>query len=468
LVLFDQSSKASPGGSEVILRNYLKGIAIILAASSFILARPAPIAAQAPAAGQSQPTYTLPEYNSLQAAQAEKDSQSRIKLLDSFVAQYPNSTLMQYIYQMYYQTYYQLKNYTSAIDYADKLVALGDKADLALRVQAIQARVQLFGPAYPKPTPDQLTKERDAAMMGVKLYPDLKKVPDSKVTDDQIKTGIAYLEQAAATASYQMKDYPAAIEGFKMALSTSPNDAVTNYHLGLSYLGLTPPQSLDGFWALARAINLKIPDAGKVKDYLRSRILAYEQPGCDTQVDAQLNEMLQLAANAPDRPATYTIPSHDDLTKISQASTIITVISDLSAGGDKAKMTWLAICGAEFPEVVGKVIESKKSDNAVDLMVFTSANSDEMQAATTANMDVKVWTAANPSPAAGTTPVPPQPDVERFEKDDPVRFSGTVASYDPSPFLLHWDQVKVDPTTIPEKAAPGAKHAPAHKPAPKN
>ena len=39
--------------------------------------------------------------------------------------------------------------------------------------------------------------------------------------------------------------------------------------------------------------------------------------------------MLQLAANSPDRPATYTIPSADDLNKVRQSSNIITVISDL-------------------------------------------------------------------------------------------------------------------------------------------
>ena len=35
---------------------------------------------------------------------------AQLKLLDAFVAQYPNSTLMEYIYQMYYQAYYKLKN----------------------------------------------------------------------------------------------------------------------------------------------------------------------------------------------------------------------------------------------------------------------------------------------------------------------------------------------------------------------
>jgi tetratricopeptide (TPR) repeat protein len=454
----------------VITRKCLNGTASILAA--LMLASLPVRSALAQDAANQAPSYTLPEYNAEQAAAAEKDPATKIKMLDAFVAQFPNSTLMQYVYQFYYAAYYQLKNYSKAVEYADKLIALGDKADLTLRVQAIQARVQLFGLGFdPKAADahDQLTKERDAALMGIKLFPDLTKQPNSKVTDDQVKAGIAYLQAAAGTADMALKDYPAAAEAFKAALAINPKDAVTSYRLGVALLAETPAQSLDGFWYLARAINLKIPDDAKVKDYLRSRILAYEQPGCDSQVDAQLSELLQLAANSPDRPATYAIPSHDDLAKISQASTIITVITDLNGGGDKAKMTWLAICGAEFPEVVGKIVDVQKADANVDFMVFTSANSDEMEAATTANMDVKVWitakpASATPAGATGAAAVPPQPDVVRLEKDDPIRFSGTLVSYDPTPFLLHWDQVKVDPTTIPDK---GAAKRPAHKPAPK-
>ncbi len=457
----------------MIIRNYLNRFTIGLAAFSLLVLSPRPAFPQA--AQQSQaPTYTLPEYNAEQAAAAEKDPSTRIKLLDAFVAQFPNSTLMQYIYQFYYQSYYQLKNCAKSLEYADKLIALGDKADLTTRVKALQDRVQLFGVCFdPKAADahDQLIKERDAALLGAKLFPDLKKTPNSPVTDDQVKAGIAFFEAAAGIANLQLKDFAAAVEAFKAVLAINPNDAVSSYRLGLAYLGMTPPQYIDGFWAVARAVDLKIPDP-KVKDYLRTRILAYEQPGCDNQVDAQLSELLQLAMNAPERPATYTIPSHDDLMKIGQASTIITVLADLSAGGDKAKMTWLAICGAEFPEVVGKIVNVQKSDISVDFMVFTSANADEMQAATTANMDVKVWTAAKPGGAAAATgataaAVAPQPDVVRLEKDDPIRFSGMLASYDPSPFLLHWDQVTVDPTTIPPDKSTPAKHPPAHKPAPK-
>jgi len=452
----------------VIIRNHTSKLAIALAVLGLSSAAPRPTVAQAAQQSQ-QPSYSLPEYNAEQAAAAEKDPQAKIKLLDAFVAQYPNSTLLQYIYQFYYTAYYQVKNYAKAIEYADKVVALGDKADLSSRVQAIQARVQLFPLAFPKPDNTQLTADRDAAQLGIKLYPDLKKVPNSTVTDDQIKAGITYLQGVVAVTSTQMKDYPTAIDAFKSVLAANPKDAVSSYRLGLAYLNSTPPQSLDGFWQLARAIDLKIQDDAKVKDYLRQRILAYEQPGCDSQVDAQLSELLQLAANSPDRPTTYSIPSHDDLSKIGQSSTIITVISDLGGGGDKAKMTWLAICGAEFPEVVGKIVDIQKSDNYIDFMVFTSDNADQMQSATTANMDVKVWTAPKPAgtaAAGATADAGPQPDVARFEKDDPIRFAGTIVSYDPSPFLLHWDQVKVDPSTIPaEKGAP--KRPAPRKPAPK-
>jgi len=436
------------------MRRHLSGLAILFAALFLATLNARPAGAQQAAQGNAAPSYSLPEYNALQAAQAEKDPAAQIKLLDAFVAQYPNSTLLQYIYQLYYQAYYKQKNFAKAIEYCDKLIALGDKADAPIRATAVQARVQLFTQDQAELTKgpdahDQETKERDAALLGVKLLPDVKKA-NPQLADDKIKALESALEGAAAAADILLKDYPAAIEEYKAQLALNPADAVASYHLGLAYLQSTPPQSLDGFWALARAVDLKIQDADKVKDYLRKTIVNYQQPNCDSLIDAQLNELLQLAANAPDRPATWSIPSAADIQKVAQSSTIITVIGDLSGGGDKAKLTWLAICGAEFPEVIGKIIDVQKADNYVDIKVFTSANSDEIAAATTANMDVKVWTAAPPAGTPGQ--ITPQPDVTRVQKEDEIRFSGTLTSYDPTPFMLHWDSVKVDPSTIPDKA----------------
>jgi tetratricopeptide (TPR) repeat protein len=331
--------------------------------------------------------------------------------------------------------------------------------DIPTRLGALQSRCQVFPYAFNAKAPDatdQLNKERDAAQEGAKLLAAFTKPAGVTMTDaqfeEQKKPGIAFFQSAAGFACYQLKDYPCAITAFKAVLALTPTDAVASYRMGVAYLEMKPPQPLDGFWALGRAINLKIPDSDKIKDYLRRQILAYEQPGCDSLADAQLNELLQLSANSPDRPATYTIPSADDLNKIRTSSNILTVLADLKAGGDKAKMTWLALCGAEFPEVVGKLIDITPGTDSVQLKLYTGATPEEIQAATTANLDVKV---------VG------QPEASRLEKEQGVRFSGTMVGYDPEPnFMLHWDKAKVNAEDIPTEKG-GAKK-PVHKPAAKN
>src|ERR1700687_2495013 len=80
--------------------------------------------AQAPAAGQDaggakQPGYTMPEDNAYTAAQGTKDPAQQVKALDDFVAKYPSSALLIYVYPLYYQAYNQLKNYPKVIENAD-------------------------------------------------------------------------------------------------------------------------------------------------------------------------------------------------------------------------------------------------------------------------------------------------------------------------------------------------------------
>jgi tetratricopeptide (TPR) repeat protein len=91
--------------------------------------------AQAPAAQDAaKPQYTMAEYNAYQAAQATRDPAQQIKQLDDFVAKYPNSALLIYIYPLYYNAYSQQKNWAKVAEYADKLLAMGDKADAPFRL----------------------------------------------------------------------------------------------------------------------------------------------------------------------------------------------------------------------------------------------------------------------------------------------------------------------------------------------
>ena len=437
-----------------MMRKYFETWAILVVSFVLLFALARSAAAMPPQQSQAQTTYTIPEYNAYQAANSEKDPQAKIKLLDDFVAKFPNSTLLPYVYQAYYQAYFQLKNYPKTIEYADKLDALGDKVDQGTRLSAVYTRTLAFNFMFNEKAPDatdQEQKARKAADEGLSILNALPK-PD-KMTDaqfaEQKKSPSVMFNYTSGLTAYYLKDYSAAIEKLKAALALSPTDGVSYYRLGLAYVASSPPQWLDGFWALARAVDLKVSGADQIKTYLRKQMSNYEQPNCDNLVDAQFNELLQLAANSPERPATWSIPSAADLQKLASASTIVTVIADLKAGGDKAKMTWLAICGSEFPEVVGKVIEIVPGADSVVLRAYTGATPDEMQNATTANMEVKVEG---------------QPEASRIQKDDGVRFSGTLSGYDPEPFMLHWDKAKVNPEDIPAEKGKHTTHKVPAKP----
>jgi tetratricopeptide (TPR) repeat protein len=409
------------------------------------------LSAQAPA-DQAKPAYTLAEYNQYQAADKEANPQQKIKALDDFVKAYPNSSLMPYVYRDYYTTYMALKNFAQVIEYADRMIALGDKIDATGKLEAYYTRAQAFylGVAGDKTlqAPDALGKARDASLAGLKALDDLKK-PDN-VPADQFETqkkGVKVLfNSVAALASTNLKDYPAAAGYYKTVLSITPEDAVTHYRLGIVNLQMTPPMGTDGFWELARAIDLKIPNDAQVKAYLKNQIIRYQQPACDKLVDDQVNELLTLAASSPDKPATLNVPSTADLQKARDDTA--NFIPALMAGGDAGKTMWLASCGLEYPDVGVRVMEAPAVEgDTVTLKVFRGATPEEIEAATMANMTVKIEG---------------QPEAKKLEKDAVVRFTGTLSGYTQNPFMLSWEKAKINMEDLPEEKGP-AKKAPAKK-----
>ena len=413
---------------------------------------------QAPAAGgqdagQGKQPYTMAEYNAYQAGKAETNPAQQVKLLDDFVSKYPNSALMIYIYPLYMQAYGQLKDYPKVITNADKLAGLGDKVDAATRFNAYYTHAIAYstlladktqGPAAAKDT--ALAKSaQDAVTTALKTLDEVKK-PDG-VADDawatQTKTFRMTLNSIGAQAATVQKDLPGAIAFYKAYLALNPDEPSTLYNLGRDYLALTPPQTMDGFWYVARGAASKSATAAQakqLKDYLRKLVQNYQQAACDNLTDAELNELLQLAGGSVERPTSYALPSSADLDAARKDMTIASVVADLKAGGDKSKVTWLAACGLEFPGVPGKVIENTAGDPIVLKVAFVTSDA-EFDAATVPNMEVKV---------AG------QPEVARVEKDSAIHFTGTLTSYDPDPaFMLHWEKGKVNDEDIPkEKSAP--------------
>ena len=423
--------------------------------------------AQAPAAGQdtNAPKYTMAEYNAYQACAGEKAPAALVKCLDDFVSKYPNSALLNYIYPLYYQAYTAQKNYSKMIESADKLAALGDKVDALTRFNAYYTHATAYyamvsdatvGPNASKDV--GLAKAAQAAAASaLKILGELNK-PEG-LTDDawakQKTQSLLTLNGIAALAASNAKDCSGAVGSYKAVLALNPDDFTSNYRLGLAYMCLNPPQQIDAFWSIARAVTSKgatQAQADKVKKYLKNLIVNYQGGNvCESLTDGEVNELLQLASSSATRPESYKLASAADLAAAQKDMTIASVFADLKTGGDKSKLTWLAACGLEFPEVPGKVIEVVPGTDSILLKIAFVTSEAEFDAATTPNMDVKV---------VG------QPEVARVEKDSAIHFTGTLSAYDPDPtFFLHWDKAKVKEEDIPkEKAAP---KKPVRRPAPK-
>jgi hypothetical protein len=430
---------------------------LLLAALSLSTTPSAP-AQDAAAAGGAQQKYTMAEYNSYQAAAAEKNPAAQIKLLDDFVAKYPASQLLNYIYPLYYKNYYGQKNFPKAIEYADKMIALGDKISPAEKYDAYYVRAYAYN-SIQNPDADTSKAARAAALAGLKVLDQVPKpdgVDDAKFAQEK-QQSVLLFNGTAANAGMAAKDYAGAIQSYKAVLAQAPDDLISNYKIGQALMAMTPPQPLDALWYYARAATSKTANeqqSKSIKSYIRKLIANYQGGTvCDALTDAEMNELLQLAPNSVDRPATYKLFSSADLDAARKDMTIASVVTDLKAGGDKAKLTWTAACGLEFPDVPGKLIEISAGADTVELKTAFVTSDAEFEAATTSNMDVIIKKTD-------------QPEAAKLEKGNPVRYTATLETYDPDPsFMLHWDKAKVNAEDLP-KATPAKKPA-ARKPAAK-
>ena len=408
---------------------------------------------------QQKPNYTLAEYNAYQAAHNEKDPQMKLKDLDDFVMKFPGSALMMYIYGDYYVTYYSQKNYPKTIEYVDKLLAL-PTVDLGTRLQSLGYRAQamLYGSGDKAlQTPEAYTKAKDAAAQGLQTVSQWQK--PQNMSDEQFATnkkGLGILfNSVAGIAESGLKDYKSAADSYKAVLALDPNDAVTHFRLGVAYLQEMPADAPNGFWELSRSIALKGPGEAQVRTYLRNQLLHYQQPSCDKLADDEMNQMITLAGTSADRPASMTIPSAEELQKARDDTT--NFLPWLQEGSEHGRIMWLATCGLEYPDVGVKILEiTPGDDDNLTLKVYRPAAADpdaavkEMDAATMPNMEVHI---------VG------QPDAKRLMKDDAVRFTGTLKDYQQSPFLLTWDNAKVNPEDL--QPAPTGGKRPARTASPK-
>lgn len=403
------------------------------------------LVAAAPASAQEQ-SYTPEEYKDYQAAAGETVAATKIQKLDAFLEKHPKSALKPYILAEYLKAYQGMKDPGTVIASADRVLTLPD-LDANTRLQFLYPRTVNYIQAG---NGVDHAKGRTAAEEGLRIVEGLK--PPEGMSADQFNNQVKGIKivflTAMGSASMALKDYPAAASAYQQTLALSPDDALTRYRLGVAYLQQDPPNYMDGFWSVARAIALKVPNEASVRQYLRSSVLRYQNTQCDKEIDQQVNEMIALAGQSAERPAAYAIPSEADLARARENAGAF--LGDLKAGGDHARLVWLSVCGLEFPDVAVKVLDVADNGDSMLLKVYRAQFTDaeqaakDMEAATEPNMEVVVRD---------------QPEAKRLSKDDYVRFTGTLSGYQPEPFLLSWNNAKINPEDIPEEGSQPAKKA---------
>ncbi|MFZ0821701.1 MAG: hypothetical protein WAM91_16670 [Candidatus Acidiferrales bacterium] len=413
---------------------FLLGVALLGSASAFASAA----GAQAPA--QAAPAYSREAYDAYGACNTTTAPEQKIGCLDKWMDKYAktDSGLLPYVDLLYIQTYQLLKDYPKAVEATDKLLAFPNLVPDD-QFKYLYARAALFMAGIGTKelnTPQALTAARDAARQTLKVM-DTRKKPDATSDADWEKAkkdSSGYLWSVIATASLKLKDYPAVIEAYKQILTIDPNDGTSYYQIGNAYYQMNPPQYLDAFWNIARSIALKVQGEAQIRTYLRNLIIKYQGGAvqCDNLTDEEVNQLIALAAGSADRPASFTLPTGDELQKAQQDTA--NFIPYLKEGGDHGKLMWLAVCGLEYTDFVSKIIAvdapaaDAPPDAPVVLHLYTGATKEDTDAGTTADMEVKIIG---------------QPDAKRAQPGDELRFTATLSTYDPSPFMLHWDKGKL-------------------------
>lgn len=473
-------------------------LGVILA---FSLMGPAFAAAAAPVAQQAKPAYTYAEYNAYQAAAKESNPQQRVKLLDQFVAKFPKSTLLPYVYQLYYKTYDSLKQYNKVIEYADKLVASNSKeVNDGMKLQALYAREAAFNYTFDTKAADatqQAQTARTDAAMGLKLLAGLTK--PAKMTAAEFtkeKQGPAALfNYTEGYAALFLKDYPSAEKAFIAALKVSPNNpanSVTYFRLGVAYLSQASDQQsaapasssssqtpatpaagadndqssgagstagsgqsastqqvplpgpsagqqnfINGFWALARSVALGGSTKQQVSSYLQNQMLVYQKTACQDLLTKEMNNLLQMAQTTQ----TINPPSSYSLPSGVQ-------LNDYLQNSNLFTIMQDLQAGGNRTNFVWLAVCGNEFPQ-VPVKVISVTQ-------TTNGVDMQVYTGPTPKAiqAAKTAnmdvQVPNQPAAQRLKKGNIVRFTGTLSSYDPPPsFLLHWTKAQVNPADIP-------------------
>lgn len=406
-----------------------------------------------------QAKYGVEEYNAYVDTTRNEDPNQQIQAIETFLQNYPNSILRAFVFPSYFQAAWQVNQYDKVMTAVDGFLGMerSEVEDLYKQSnyndQQIQYTYYRGYLSYAYSFLQTANGKSDAvanqaaghARRGLELhdalYGQFQPPADQREQFEQTKRQEeSAFHTVLAYNAWRTKDYRAAAREYGLLVKNAPTDPAINYRLGLAHLQKEPSDYRTGFWHLARSVAMGIPKSDDIKEFLTTRVAAYEQavPEC---IQAEVDGLVAHAEDATAPPADWRLLSGDRVNAVRDDMSLQRILDDLQAGGETAKLMYLASCGSEIgvgedgqPDLYVKVLAvTEETDNLVTLRV---AAGQEAADAGIANMEVRIA-----APEAAT----------KLKEEDVVRVSGTISNYLSDPqFLLQLAQGRVNPEDIPK------------------
>lgn len=263
----------------------------LLLATAFLASLALLIVVIGAATAQGQTGNDLSDYTAAMAHPALAD---RLHALESYVRSAPAGATFKVQALTYLVWEYLQTDPARSAQWAAQLQAVDSDNAMALAAVANQAR---NGAPLDKHAAETVLAETER---GLTSLPHLQRpigMPQAEFEHLRLSAQ-SMLKGAAGQAELSRKNYTAARNDLRDALAAAPDDARNNYALALAYLQGKDADPKEGYWYLAKAVNLSqgTPQGQQIADYSRNR---YRKDG---GTDAAWDQFL-VATRVPSQTA---------------------------------------------------------------------------------------------------------------------------------------------------------------------
>jgi tetratricopeptide (TPR) repeat protein len=391
------------------------------------------------------------EYNAYIVALNTQDPAAKAAAMEAFVKQYPASIVKIDALEQAMAAHQQASNVAKVQSIAGQILEIEPDNVRALAILAFLKRSQA--------TPQSVGEARVLAQKGQRALlawtrPEETSEADFKKLRNQM-ADIFY--GAIAFAALQDKNYPTAHENYLEAIAIDPSNLQDVFQLGIAALEMDP-MDVNGFWYLAKAINLAQGNAAgqkSIQDYAKAKYKRYHggEDGWDQIVSAAASQAAPPAGfaqsikpkPAPAEIAVQAVKENDPATfSFSDWEFILSYRDASPANKEAAEKVWAVIQDKQ------KQGEAKLRFNGVKVIAATkdsidAALTDENQQANKADLHVVLEKPAlHPPPRGSMTDI-----------------IGVLTSYTLDPFMFTMEHGELP---APKPPAPPRRPRPAKRP----